>query len=145
MPGVAPDSSARILEWLELEPVFPQTDGSAVIEEELAIGRDEVREAFSLPQVAMEPEATIHGVDHSIAELFEFFKRRRDVGHVAAALIAGDDSGDRCRRNRRRASHEQRAEVRIGKRVRRGGGPPGCRRFDDHDRVAPRGVELQGI
>jgi hypothetical protein len=61
----------------------------------------------------MEPKAPIHGVDHSIAKLFEFFKRWRDVGHVAARLVAGDDSGNRGRRNRRGIPHEQRTEVRI--------------------------------
>jgi hypothetical protein len=61
----------------------------------------------------MEPQATVHGVDHSIAEFREFFKRWRDVAHVVARLVAGDDSGNGGRRNRRGSPHEQRTEVRI--------------------------------
>src|SRR4029078_4126078 len=35
--------------------------------------------------------------------------------------------------------------MRVRKRVRGGGGPPRRRGFDDHDGVAPRRLELQGI
>jgi len=55
--------------------VLRQADGASVGEQQLAIGRDEVRHSSILPQMAMEPQPTIHGVDHSIAELFELFKR----------------------------------------------------------------------
>ena len=113
MPGVAPDSGAGILQGLELESVVGQTDGAAIGEQQLAIGRHQVRHPSSLPQVAMQPEAAIHGVDHPIAKLFELFKRWSDVGHVAARLVAGDDSGNGCRRDGRGGSHEQRTEVRI--------------------------------
>lgn len=145
MPRFATNAGARILQWFVLQTIFRQTDGTAIGEKKRAVSRYEVREPPATPQVTMEPQATIHGVDHSIPEFFEFFKWRRDVDHVAARLIAGDDSGDGCRRDWRRRSHEQRTEVRIRQRVRRGGSPARGVRLDDRDSVAPRRVELQGI
>lgn len=117
MPGVAPNSGAGIFQRLELEPMLRQTDGASICEQQLAIRRDEVRHLSPLPQMSMEPEAAIHGVHHPIAELCEFFKCRRDVGHVAVRLVAGDNSRNGCRRNRRGGPHEQRTEMRIRKRV----------------------------
>ena len=145
MPRISTNSRAWVLQRLVLQPILGQADGTPVGEKKLAVSRYEVREASTAPEMAMEPQTAVHGVDHSITQLFEFFKRGRDVGHAAARLVAGDDSGNGGRRNRRGIPHEQRAEVRIGKRIRRGGGPTRRRRLDDHDRVAPCGVELQGI
>jgi len=75
VPSVAAKPGAGILQRLELESVLRQADGASVGEQQLAIGRDEVRHSSILPQMAMEPQPAIHGVDHSIAELFELFKR----------------------------------------------------------------------
>lgn len=74
MPGVATDAGTRVLERLELESFGGNADSASVGEEALSVGRDEVRQEPSLPHVAMEPEAAIHGVDHSVATGVELAK-----------------------------------------------------------------------
>jgi hypothetical protein len=51
-------------------------DFSAVVEQALFVGRHEMRHAPAFPHVAVQPEATIHGVDHAVAAPFKFSKRR---------------------------------------------------------------------
>jgi hypothetical protein len=67
MPGVASQSGARIFEWLELKARRRDTDCGTVAYETFAVSRDQVRHWPPLPQVPMQPEATVHGVDHSLA------------------------------------------------------------------------------
>lgn len=74
MPGVASDTCSRILEGLELKSFGGNSDATSVGEEALPVGRNEMCEAPSLPHVSMEPEATVHGVDHSLATEPEFAK-----------------------------------------------------------------------
>jgi hypothetical protein len=74
MPGVPTDPGTRILERLELKSLGRNSDAASVGEESLSISRDKVRETSSLPDMPMEPEATIHGVDHSVATRAEFAK-----------------------------------------------------------------------
>ena len=71
MPGVAANPRPRILERLELKPTFRQPDGASILDQALSVGRNEMRHAVPLPQVTMEPEPTIHRVDHSVATLLE--------------------------------------------------------------------------
>lgn len=84
MPCFATGSRARILEGLELEPLNRNSDAASVREEALSVGRDEMRERPSLPYVPVEPEAAIHGVNHSFATRPEFakwhlFRGRTDI------------------------------------------------------------------
>jgi hypothetical protein len=74
MPSIAADPGTRILERLELKSLGRNSDAASVGEEARSVSRDEVRERSSLPHVAMEPEAAIDGVDHSIAARAEFAK-----------------------------------------------------------------------
>src|SRR3954470_4124027 len=72
MPGIATDPGTWILERLELKSLGRNSSAASVGEEALSVSRDEMRESPSLPHVAMEPEAAIHGVDHSVAARAEF-------------------------------------------------------------------------
>lgn len=72
MPRVTPDAIARILERVVLQPFRRDPDAFAPAEQAAAIRGDQVREAPLLPEMAMEPEAATHRVDHArspIAEL----------------------------------------------------------------------------
>ena len=76
MPGVASDPRSRILEGFELESLGGNSDAASIREEALSVSRHEVREPPSFPEVSMEPEPAIHGVDHSVATEPEFAKGR---------------------------------------------------------------------
>lgn len=71
MPGVASDARPRVFERLELKAGFWQADRAPVLEEALPVSRYEVRHLTPLPHVAVEPEATVHRVDHPITTLRE--------------------------------------------------------------------------
>jgi len=76
VPGVASDACSRILEGLELQSFGGNSDPASVGKQALPVCGNEVREPPSLPDVPMEPEAAIHGVDHSVATEPEFAKGR---------------------------------------------------------------------
>lgn len=67
VPGIPTDAGAWVLERLELKAIVRQTDRSSVGEQSLSICRHEVRHFAPLPHVTVEPEPTVHRVDHSIA------------------------------------------------------------------------------
>ena len=89
MPGIASNPGARIFERLVLKSLGGNSDEASVGEESLSVGRDEMREGPPLPCVAMEPKATVHGVDHSLAAEAEFAKRGlvRCVDRARTALV----------------------------------------------------------
>jgi len=74
MPGIATHPGTRILERLELKSFGRNSDAASVGEEALSVSRNEMRERPTLPHVPMEPEAAIHGVDHSVAARAELAK-----------------------------------------------------------------------
>jgi len=55
VPRVAPQTSAWVLEWLELEPIGGQANGAPVRQQQLAIGGHEVRHVMPLPHVSVQP------------------------------------------------------------------------------------------
>jgi hypothetical protein len=65
MPCIPTLASARILEGLELEPFGGNTYPLSIGQQECSIGRDQMRHGPSLPDVAVHPQAAVHGVDHS--------------------------------------------------------------------------------
>jgi hypothetical protein len=71
MPSVAAEPRARVLERLELQAGFWEAYRASIIEQALAVGRHEVRHFAPLPHVAVEPETTIHRVNHPITTLRE--------------------------------------------------------------------------
>ena len=91
MPGFAPFTGARILQGFSLQALVRQPDATAVRDQAIAIRGHEVRHGPTEPDMAMEPEAALHRVDHSIAtprELAWAFVRRRVVGHRPTILHA---------------------------------------------------------
>jgi len=78
MPGIAADTRAGILEWLELQAVGSDAHDSTVFEQQRLIGRDEVRHPATLPQMPVQPEAAIHGVDHPVTAVTELAIGRGD-------------------------------------------------------------------
>ena len=72
MPGVLSDTGARVLEGLVLQAVRGKAEGIAEGEESRLIGGNEVDERGAKPYVAVQPEASVHGVDHSFASQKEF-------------------------------------------------------------------------
>jgi hypothetical protein len=80
VPGVAADARARILERLVLETASREAYGTPILEESLAVGGNEMRHALAAPEVAMQPESAIHGVDHSVPAPLEFEVRHALLG-----------------------------------------------------------------
>jgi hypothetical protein len=64
MPRIAADPRAGILQRLELETALPEPDRLAESEQSLSIGRDEVRHLAPFPDVAVQPQAPVHRVNH---------------------------------------------------------------------------------
>jgi len=87
VPGIATDTRARVLEWFELEPRRRNPYGATVGQQSFAIGRDKVRQRPPLPDMSMEPEPTVHGVNHSLAPRTEFPERWQRVA-VATRLVS---------------------------------------------------------
>src|SRR5687768_4317649 len=91
MPGVVPLAGARVLQGFPLQALLRQPDPAAVREQAFAIRGHQVRHGATKPDVAMEPEAAVHRVDHSIAtpsELAWALVRRRVVRHRPTILHA---------------------------------------------------------
>jgi hypothetical protein len=57
-----------------LKPFGRKSGVSTIREQQIAVGGDKVRHLAPLPDMSMEPKATVHGVDHSLAPRSEFAK-----------------------------------------------------------------------
>jgi hypothetical protein len=77
VPRVAADCIARIAQRFVLEAFRIETEGAADGNQMVAIARDEVRHRISQPNMPMQPKAARHGVDHSLATIFEFLPANR--------------------------------------------------------------------
>jgi hypothetical protein len=66
VPRVAPDAGPWILEWLELQVMAREPQRITQRQEPVAIGADHVHQWLSLPDVTMEPESAVHGMDHPV-------------------------------------------------------------------------------
>ena len=86
MPCVASNTRAGVLQWLVLQPFRWNTDGSPILEQELPVRRDEVRHRPAEPDMAMEPQPAIHGVDHPIAPARELAILGNCAPHGRASL-----------------------------------------------------------
>jgi hypothetical protein len=64
VPGIAPKPRARVLERLELQSGRRDPYRFAIAQQTLSVGRYQVRHRSALPDVSMQPEAAVHGVDH---------------------------------------------------------------------------------
>ena len=72
MPGVASFASPWVFEGFVLEALRRETGEGSVLEEPGLVGGYEVRHVSSLPPMAMQPQAALHGVDHPFATRDEF-------------------------------------------------------------------------
>lgn len=86
MPRVTSDTGARILQWLELQPFSWKADRTAVLEQAIAVRRNEMCHWPAKPDMAMEPQPAIHGVDHPIAPVRELAVLRKCAPHRRALL-----------------------------------------------------------
>jgi hypothetical protein len=64
VPRITADAGAGILQWFELQTGRSEPDRRAEAEQSLTVGRDEVRHLAPFPDVAMQPQAAIHRVNH---------------------------------------------------------------------------------
>ena len=71
MPCLAVRAGSGILERLVLQASFGQADAASVCEESLAIGGDEMRHRTPFPDVAVQPQAAIHRMQHPVSSLLE--------------------------------------------------------------------------
>lgn len=71
VPGITPDARSWILQRLELKPGFWQTYRASVLNQALSVRRHEMGHLVPLPHVTVEPQPTIHRVDHPITTLRE--------------------------------------------------------------------------
>ena len=76
MPGISPEPSPRILQWLELQTIRGYAYAFAIGKEKLPVCRYEVRHRPAFPHVSMQPEAAIHRVNHSLSAGAELSKTR---------------------------------------------------------------------
>ena len=100
MPRITTHTVARILEWVMLQAFIPHADPTTPGEQEVSIGRNEVREMAPEPEVAMEPETTTHGVDHPRPAIGELLPVEKECARVLRGL-------DRRTRQRSRITHWQ--------------------------------------
>lgn len=85
VPRVATFSSARIAQRLELQPCLGQAGFGTICQQSGAISRHEVRHRAPFPDVAMQPEATLHGMDHPVAARGKLAIRSATGGAILVA------------------------------------------------------------
>jgi 1-acyl-sn-glycerol-3-phosphate acyltransferase len=83
VPRVASHAGAWILERAILQTFRRDSDRDAVGEQEGLVRRHEMREPTSLPQMAVQPQPTIHGVDHSFTTFRVFAILRSRLGRAS--------------------------------------------------------------
>ena len=82
MPGVATDAGAWVLERLVLQAPHGETDGASVLEEPLAIRGNEMRHALATPDMPVQPEPSVHRVNHPVSAPLELEVRRAWHGDI---------------------------------------------------------------
>lgn len=86
MPGVAPNTGAGVLQWLVLQPFRWNANGLPILEQAPPVRRDEMCHGPPEPDMAMEPQAALHGVDHPIASARELAVLGNCAPHGRAPL-----------------------------------------------------------
>ncbi len=85
MPRITSNTTARVLERLVLEAGNWKAYGAAIFDQTLAIGGHEVGHCSALPDVAMEPQAAVHRVNHPLAP-----KRELTIGTIVERAVTID-------------------------------------------------------
>jgi hypothetical protein len=108
MPSITSSPGARILEGFVLQSISPEPDQSTVFNQATTVCGYEVRHSMAPPNVTMEPETSIHRVDHSVSAVRKLLepttalKPRTNLviahGPYDNALLADEQtlSGGRC-------------------------------------------------
>lgn len=149
VPGITPEATARIFQWVVLESACVEPEFASHAKQLLAIRRDKMGHALALPHMMVQPQPTIHCVDHTFDAAFELsdFEVLRSVGfwqragragdgrESGATLLTGELSLSDSRRDGRRAAYEHGARDRKCQRMcdscgpaSAGHGPPRHRR-----------------
>jgi hypothetical protein len=87
VPGVTADAGAWVLERLVLKASGWEAHGPPVLEEELAVGGNEMRHPLAPPNMAVQPEAAVHRVDHPVSAPLELAVWRRRTGNFRVVLV----------------------------------------------------------
>src|SRR6185503_12042934 len=66
VPRIAAFAGAWILEGVKLKPALRHADRASVLEERFTIRRNEMRHAPAVPHVTVQPETSVHGIDHPV-------------------------------------------------------------------------------
>jgi len=96
MPGITPDTRARILERFVLETFGREANFTTVCEQALTIGGYQMRHGLPPVHVPVQPQAAIHGERHSQFSVIEFaipLRQRTPRRSLPRriSLVAGDD------------------------------------------------------
>lgn len=67
MPRIASLARTWILERLVLEPFGGESDLASILQQQIPVGRDQVRHGSAVPDVPVQPQPTGHGVNHPLA------------------------------------------------------------------------------
>jgi hypothetical protein len=92
MPRVASHAATWILERFVLQAGTWKTHRASIGDQALAIGGDEVRHWVTLPEMAMEPQAAIHRVNHPLTS-----QRELTIGTVVERAVTVDRSAAHSR------------------------------------------------
>ena len=79
VPGISTNTSARVLQRLELQAFCRNANASPVCEELRLVRGDEMRHRSAFPHMPVQPEAAVYGVEHSIPPSLELAIRRSCV------------------------------------------------------------------
>ena len=71
MPRVPTYAGTRILQWLELESLCWDANASTIGEESRPVRGDQMGHWSTFPDVTVQPEATIHRVNHPLPASLE--------------------------------------------------------------------------
>jgi hypothetical protein len=71
MPRIATFASTRVFEGLVLQSLVGHSDVLTEYQELCLVGRYEVRHRPAFPHMPVQPEPSVHGVDHPITPPFE--------------------------------------------------------------------------
>ena len=96
MPSRTAKSGTRVLERLVLQSLGWKSYLTAVLQQSLAIGGDEMRHRHALEEVPMQPEASVHREYHPIAPAVELTVGTRLRGVPAHALHGRNERGPRA-------------------------------------------------
>jgi hypothetical protein len=92
MPRVTSHAGTWILEWFVLEAGHWKSHGASIFDQTLSIGGDEVCHWATPPEMAMEPQAATHRVNHPLTS-----QRKLTIGTIVERAVTVDRSAAHSR------------------------------------------------